>query len=140
MIEFVVVAFAVVILVAVVRWTRPIRPITALFLTLFTGAWIWANLRTSGWQEVFNQDPPEGLDPVTRAMYWRGWPLAPAMLCLIHGNRIRPGGGEVLALAFDWVVLFAALSLAGFVCKRCSRRRDVACPPNVDRPEMGVPG
>jgi hypothetical protein len=118
------IAIAVVLLVAVARWHRPVRPITAFCLALLTWAWIWANLRNSGWQEVWNERAPEGLDPVTKAMFYRGWPLAPFMLCIIHGLRFRPGGLEGLALVFDWLVLFLVLSLARFVCERSSRRRD----------------
>ncbi len=123
MVDVFTIAFAVFILFAVAKWNRPVRPITAFFLALLTGAWIWANLRTSGWQEVLNEGTPEGLDPVTKAMFWRGWPLAPVMLCLIHGNRLRPIGLEGLALVFDWLVLLLVLSLARFVWDRCSHRR-----------------
>jgi hypothetical protein len=94
------------------RWKRPVRPIAAFVLALLTGAWVWVNLRPSRLQEAFNEDTPEGLDPVTKAMFWRGWPLAPVMLCQIRGNRFRPSGLEGLALVFDWLVLFLILSLA----------------------------
>ena len=116
------IALSVVILAAVARWIRPVRPVTAFFLALLTGVWVWANLRTTGWQEVWGNDIPEGLDPVTKAMFYRGWPLAPFMLCVIHRNRFSPGGS--LALVFDWLVLFAALCLARFVCERCFHWRD----------------
>ena len=53
MVEVLTIAIAVVILAAVARWIRPVRPITAFFLASLTGAWIWANLRDSGWQEVW---------------------------------------------------------------------------------------
>ncbi len=118
------IAIAVVSLVAVARRLRPDRPITAFCLALLTGAWIWANLRNSGWQEVWGGDIPEELDPVTKAMFYRGWPLAPFMVCIIYFNRFRPGGLEGLVLVFDWLVLIAALSLARFVCERCCHRRD----------------
>jgi len=124
MVEVFTIAFAVVILVALARRNRPVRPTTAFFLALLTGAWIWANLRTSGWQEVWGEGAPDGLDPVTKAMFWRGWPLAPFMVCMIHGNRFRPSGLEGCALIFDWLVLFVVLSLARFVCARCSHWRD----------------
>jgi hypothetical protein len=124
MLDVVIFAIAVVILVAVTRWHHPVRPITAFFLALLTGAWLWANLRDSGWQEVWNERAPESLDPVTKAMFYRGWPVAPFMLCIIHGLRFRPGGLEGLALVFDWFVLFLVLILARFMCERCARWRD----------------
>ncbi len=123
MVDVFTIAFAVVILVALARRNRPVRPITAFFLALLTGAWIWANLRTCGWQEVWGERTPEGLDPITKAMFWRGWPLAPFMVCIIHGNRFRPDGLEKWPLIFDWLVLVVVLSLARFVSERCSQRR-----------------
>jgi hypothetical protein len=124
MVDIFTIVFALITLAAVALWIRPVRPITALFLALLTGAWIWADLRDSGWQDVWNEGTPEGVNPFTRAMFWRGWPTAPFMLCLIHGNRFRPGGLEGLALVFDWLILVAALSLARLVSERCSHRRD----------------
>jgi len=124
MLEVLTIAIAVVILAAVARWIRPVRPIIAFFLASLTGVWVWANLRNSGWQEVWNERAPEGLDPVSKAMFYRGWPLAPFMVCIIYFNRFRPGGLEGLVLVFDWLVLIAALSLASFVCERCFHWRD----------------
>jgi len=124
MVDVFTIVFALVILVAVARRLRPVRPITVFFLALLTGAWIWANLRASGWQEEWGGDIPEELDPVTKAMFYRGWPLAPFMFCIIYFNRFRPGGLEGLVLVFDWLVLIAALSLARFVCERCFHWRD----------------
>jgi hypothetical protein len=127
MTELFIITFAVVAIVTVARWIRPVRPITAFLLALLTGAWIWANLRNSGWQEAFNERTPEGLDLVTKSMFWQGWPLAPAMLCLIHGNRLRTNGLERFALVFDWLALILILLLARFVCERCPRRGSKNC-------------
>ncbi len=124
MVDVFIIVLALVSLVAVVRRRRPVRPITVFLLALITGPWIWANLRDSGWQEEWGGDIPEGLDPVTKAMFYRGWPLAPFMFCIIYFNRFRPGGLEGLVLVFDWLVLIAALTLARFVCERCFRERD----------------
>jgi hypothetical protein len=124
MVEVLTIAIAVVILAAVARWSHPVRPITAFFLASLTVVWVWANLRNSGWQEVWNERAPEGLDPVTKAMFYRGWPLAPFMVCIIYFNRFRPSGLEGSVLVLDWLVLFVALSLGRFVCERCCHRRD----------------
>jgi hypothetical protein len=126
MVDAFTIAVAIVILVAVARWLGPVRPITLCVLALLTAAWVFANLRNSGWQEVLNEGTPQGLDPVTKAMFWRGWPLAPVMVCLIYGNRLRPSGLEGWTLVVDWFVLFLALSLARFLCERCYRRRNEA--------------
>jgi hypothetical protein len=84
MVEVFTIAFVIVILAAVARRVFPARPITVFFLSLLTGAWIWANLRDSGWQEEWGSDFPEGLDSVTKTMFYRGWPLAPFMVCVIY--------------------------------------------------------
>lgn len=120
-IDWSVIGVALLILIRAVRRPQPVHRTTIITLTLLTGILLWANLRTSGWQEVMNENPPEGLDPVTKAMYWRGWPLAPVMLCLVHGNRIRPGGGEGLALVFDGVLFLVAIFAAKAVCESCFR-------------------
>jgi hypothetical protein len=118
------IASVIVVFVAVAPRRRPVGSITSFCLALITGAWVWANLRDSGWQELFNEDAPEGLDLITRAMFYRGWPLAPVMICLVHGMRFRPNGLEGLTLVFDCLVLFLVLCLARFVSERCSHRRD----------------
>ena len=82
------ITFAIVTLAAVARSKHPVRPTTAAFLALLTGGWMWANLRDSGWQDVLNEDTPAKLDPVTKAMFWRGWPLAPVMICETYFNTI----------------------------------------------------
>ena len=83
---------AVSTLVRATRRPHPVHPTTAILLTLLTGVLLWANLRNSGWQEVWNERAPEGLDPVTKAMFYRGWPLATFMICIICFNRFRLGG------------------------------------------------
>jgi len=124
MIEAFIIALAVVTLVAVARRQQPIRLSTSFFLVLLTGVWLWANLRSSGWrEELGGQGPPEGLDPVTRGLFYRGWPLSPFMFCPRRGMRFRSGGLEGWVLIFDWIVLVVALFLAKFVCERCCHRR-----------------
>jgi hypothetical protein len=93
MVDVFTIVFALIILVAVARRLRPVRPITVFFLALLTGAWIWANLHDFGSEEEWGNDFPEGLDPVTKAVFYRGWPLAPFMLCLVYFNRFHAGGG-----------------------------------------------
>src|SRR4051812_899296 len=105
MVDVLTIEFAVIIFATVARWNRPVRPITAFFLALLAGAWIWANLRDSGWQGVWNEVAPDELDPVTKAMFYRGWPVAPFMVCIIHGNRFRTSGLTGSVLVIDWVVL-----------------------------------
>ncbi len=132
MVEALIIAIAVATLVAVARWPRPVRPATALLLALLTVGWLWANLRTTGRQdEVGDLKPATGLDPITEAMFWRGWPLCPFMFCPVHGMGFHPTGLEPYMLVFDWLVLVVALYLvklalllAKVVCERWFRRRD----------------
>ena len=72
---------------------------------------------------MWNERAPEGSDPVTKAMFYRGWPLAPFMFCIIYFNRYRPNGGEALVLVFDWLVLIVALYATKAACERLLRWR-----------------
>jgi hypothetical protein len=123
MVDIFTILFAVIMLVAVARGGRIVRPMTALFLALLTGAWIWANLRDAGWKGEFGGDIPEGLDPVTEAMFYRGWPLAPFMFCLIYFNRFHAGPVAGWPLVFDGIVLFGLLSLTRLMCERGFHRQ-----------------
>ena len=114
---------AVLTLVRVTRRPHPVRLTTAVLLTLLTGVWLWANLRNSGWQEVWNEDAPAGLDPLTKAMFYRGWPLAPFIMCRIQHMQFQPSGLEQCVLALDGVLFLVALSATKAVCERLLRWR-----------------
>ena len=114
---------AVLTLVRAARRPHPVHPTTAILLTLLTGVLLWANLRNSGWQEVWNERAPEGLDPVTKAMFYRGWPLAPFMVCIIYGLRFRSSGGEGCVLVLDGVLFLVALYATKAACERLLRWR-----------------
>src|SRR3954451_11934120 len=76
-------AMGVLVLIRAVRRPRPVHLTTTILLTLLTGILLWANLRPTGWQEELGRvEAPAELDPVTKAMFWRGWPLSPFMVCL----------------------------------------------------------
>ena len=112
---------AVLPLVRAARRPHPVHPTTAILLTLLTGVLLWANLRNSGWQEVWNERAPEGLDPVTKAMFYRGWPLAPFMVCLTHGLRFHSSGVEGCVLVLDGVLFLVALYATKAACERLLR-------------------
>jgi hypothetical protein len=113
---------ALLILIRAARRPQPVHRTTAILLTLLTGIMLWANLRPSGWQEEFGGDSPPELDAMTRAMFWRGWPLSPCMVCLIHGMRFRPSGIEGCVLVFDGFVFVVAIFATRALCERCLRR------------------
>ena len=116
-----VIGMALLILIRAARRPHPVHRTTAIVLTLLTAALLWANLRPTGWQEDWGDLTPLELDTVTRAMFWRGWPLAPFMVCLIHGMRFRPSGVEACVLVFDGGLFVAALFAAKATCERCLR-------------------
>lgn len=111
---------AVLALARVARRPRPVHPATAVLMALLTAAWLWANLRPTAWQQDFagGEAAPPGLDPVTTAMFWRGWPLAPFMVCLVQGLRFRPGGLEGGVLVLDAALFLVALYAAKAACER----------------------
>jgi hypothetical protein len=114
----------ILILIRAARRPQPVHRATAILLTLITGVLLWANLRPTGWQEEFGGvDRPPGLDPVTRAMFWRGWPLSPCIVCLIHGMRFHPNGVEQCVLALDGVLFLVALYATKAACERLLRWR-----------------
>ncbi len=117
-----VIGMALLILIRAARRPHPVHRTTAIFLTLLTGVLLWANLRPTGWQEEFGGvDSPLELDPITKEMFWRGWPLSPCMVCLIHGMRFHPSGVEQCVLVFDGGLFVAALFAAKAMCERCLR-------------------
>jgi len=114
---------ALLVLICTVRRPHPVHLTTTILLTLLTGILLWANLRPTVWQEEFGGgiDAPTGLDPITKAMFWRGWPLSPCMICLIHGMKFHPSGIEGCVLVFDAVIFLVALFAAKAVCESCFR-------------------
>ena len=118
-IDWSVTGVALLILIRAVRRPQPVHRTTAILLTLLTGILLWANLRPSGWQEVWGGVSPPELDAITRTMFWRGWPLSPCMFCLMHGMRFHPSGIEGCVLVFDGVLFLVALFAAKAVCERC---------------------
>ncbi|QEH37961.1 hypothetical protein OJF2_65570 [Aquisphaera giovannonii] len=101
MVDFLTITLALVTLIVVVRRIRAFRPMPGIVLTLLAAAWTWANLRDAGWEDMVGGGTPEKLDPVTKAAFWRDWPLEPFMLCLIYFSRYQPRCLEGLASVSD---------------------------------------
>jgi hypothetical protein len=99
---------------------RRVRVPTSVVLTIVAGALIWANLRPIDWELQFDVNPPDGLDPITRAMFWRGWPICPFMLCRMQHMAFQPSGPlPAGALVINAFTLVAALMAVKAVCGRC---------------------
>ena len=110
---------AFLVLIRAVRRPHPVHLTTTILLTLLTGILLWANLRPTVWQEDFGGgiDALTGLDPITKAMFWRGWPLSPCMICLIHGMKFHTSGIEGCVLVFDGALFLVALLATKAVCE-----------------------
>jgi hypothetical protein len=95
---------------------------TVIILTLVGGVLLWLNLQPTKYQDLMNMLPPDDLDPITRALFYRGWPLSPFMLCPVHGMKYHPEDGPTsLAL-----VLLAALGCISEWWIRRGRAKSVA--------------
>jgi hypothetical protein len=117
-----IIVIALLVLIRVARRPHPVHLTTAILLTLLTGILLWANLRPTGWQGEFGGvDSPMELDSITKAMFWRGWPISPCMVCLVHGMKFHPSGGEQCVLAFDGALFVVALLATKAVCERWLR-------------------
>jgi hypothetical protein len=114
-----IIAMALLVLVLASRRPRPVHVITALLLILITGILLWANLRPTGW-EAFGGLPME-LDPITKEMFWRGWPLSPCMICKYRSMRFHTSGIEGCVLVFDGILFLFALFATRTVSERCLR-------------------
>jgi len=132
MVDAFLIALAVGVFVALVRRPRPVHPITAILLAMLTGVLLWANLRRNGWPDVWGGGIHGNLNPVQRAMFWRGWPFCPFMFCRTRGMTYHPDGLELCALIFDGVIFVVALLLAKVVSERCLRSRQPFGTPQPD--------
>ena len=131
------------VLVGVIQYRRRVRLATGVLLAIVAGTLLWANLRSTGWQRELGLATPTQTDPITKAMFWRGWPLSPCMVCLQHGMRFHPEESAVqVALVVDGVLFVVALLAVRIACELCFRWRDkpiIETPPNLPQPQSGSP-
>lgn len=96
---------------------------TVVVLIFCAGILLWANLRPTGWERELSLKPPRELDPITRWMFYRGWPVSPWMLCSVHGMKWHPEESFVqLALVVDGVVSIVMLTAVGVALEWGLRR------------------
>ncbi|MGO8688347.1 MAG: hypothetical protein ACLQLG_01820 [Thermoguttaceae bacterium] len=115
---------AFLVLVAFLRYPRPVDPVTGVVLALVAATLLWANLRPTEWARwcCAGMPAPGKLDPVTEAMFYRGFPLTPCLFCVIYFMRSQPSGTEWWVLVVDGVVFAAALLAVRITCRwRCDR-------------------
>ena len=121
--DAVVMLLATGVLVCAMRRPRPVRLVTGVLLTLIAAILVWANLRPTGSQQELGLDTPARLDPITERMFWRGWPVCPFMLCLIHGLTFHPDESSFVqaALICDAAVFVASVYASRSACERFLR-------------------
>ncbi len=120
-VDAIVILAGIVIVVGVMEYPRRVHLPTGILLTIVTGTLLWANLRTTGWQEICNELPPDYLDPISKAMFYRGWPVSPCMICEHQNLSVRHGGGG--AMIFDGVFCTVVLLAMKAACEHYFRRR-----------------
>ena len=119
--DAIVVLAAVLVLVCITRYPHRVHRITSVVMTIIAGALLWLNLRPTRWQERLYENPPEYLDPVSNAVFYRGWPVGPWMICDHQNLSVRHGGGG--AVPFDGLFYAVAIVAVRGVCESYFRRR-----------------
>jgi len=120
---------AAIVLVGVLRYPRPAHRVTAVVVVLLAGTLLWANLRATRWEEEFCQTAPQAWDPLTRGLFWRGWPLCPWMFChWRHMALATDTGLPSAALLCDGAVFVIALRAAKAGGEWCWRRCQSGAP------------
>ena len=110
------------LLLAVIRCPPEACRVTGVVLTVVAIILLWVNLRPTGWESQFCQQLPGSLDPVTKAMFWRGWPVCPWMLCgWRHMTLDVEHGLPEAAMALNGLVFLATLFAAKAACEWCLR-------------------
>ena len=97
---------------------------TFVSMALVVGGLLGANLRVNSVASDFGMETLLGVDPLTQFFFFRGWPLSPCQICLIHGMRFRPEEGFSVGLALVLDVVAAGLALLGVavLCELVVRR------------------
>lgn len=97
--------------------------LTKCFLLIVAGLLLWLNLRIPGWVHEFRfntNNPPATLDPITKFLFFRGWPFTPCGYCdgNLSGWHPERSSGFVQSAAFaDVVIFFLVLAIAGVLCE-----------------------
>ncbi len=110
----------VVVTVGIMEYPRRVHLPTGIVVTLVAGTLLWLNLTPTKWKEQFHEVPPDYLDPVSKAMFWRGWPVGPWMICWHQNLSVRRGGQG--AIIFDGVFFVIVLFAARVACEWCVRK------------------
>jgi hypothetical protein len=100
---------------------------TTCCVVVVAGVLLWLNLRSPEWLQGYGlntNSPPEGLDPITKVLFLRGWPFVPCGYCYLNLSGWHPdrSGGSVQLAAFaDILIFILVLAITGVICEWCSR-------------------
>jgi hypothetical protein len=92
---------------------RKVHLATFVSTALVAGALLGANLRVNSVASDFGMETLSGVDPLTQFFFFRGWPVSPCQICLIHGMTFRPEEGFPVGLALLLDVVAAGVALLG---------------------------
>jgi hypothetical protein len=120
-VDAIIILAAFLVLAGVTQYPRPAHLSTRVVMTTVVGTLLWLNLRPTGWRELCGEGPPSYLDPVSKAMFYRGWPLGPWMFCWHQNLSIRRGGEGVIVL--DGLYFAVVILTVKSVCERYFQRR-----------------
>ena len=112
---------AVLVLVCIAYYPRRVHRTTRVVTTVIAGVLLWMNLRPTGWQEQVRENPPDYLDPLSNALFYRGWPVGPWLFVFHQNLSVRSGGGEALPL--DGLFYAVSLFAVSGACESYFRRR-----------------
>ncbi len=110
---------AVAILVGFLRYPRRVHLVTGVALVLIAATLLWANLRRTGWEEVWGERAPPGFAALARTMYYHGWPACPFMVSPPRGMPPYSDGLEWTPLVLNGIVFALALFVARVICQWC---------------------
>lgn len=123
--DAIVILAGIVITVGVMEWPRRVCLPTGIMLTLVAGTLLWANLRPNNLTNLVDRWPPGGLDPFAKAMFGRGWPIAPIQICEVYFKGYHPNVLGVYSLFSLHALVFAvALVLVRRSSELCFRKQD----------------
>ena len=89
------------------------------WLVLIAATLLWANLRRTGWEEVWGEPVLRGFAALARTMYYHGWPACPFMVSPPRGMPPYSDGLEWTPLVLNGIVFALALFVARVICQWC---------------------
>ncbi len=100
-----------------------IQTITVSALFAAGGVLLWLNMqipdRIANLHNI-NRTPDE-IDPLTKLLFYRGWPFHPSDYCVFGLSNAHPDWKVQLAAFMDVIIFLFALTITGVVFEVCCR-------------------